>query len=147
MISIHREANMTSQKSQSSSFGGFSTDLLEYLRSLARNNNKGWFDAHRADYDALYLEPAKQFAAALRTAVDRVRKAGYELNEPAYKRVPPGCDAEHRNAEYLRHKGLYAHSEMKAPAAILSNDAVAFVIEHFVQMKPIPSWLARAFAR
>ena len=63
---------MTSRKSQSTSFGGFPPDLLVFLRSLERNNNKTWFDAHRADYDALYLEPAKQFAAAMSGALRAV---------------------------------------------------------------------------
>jgi len=46
-------------------FDGFSRDLPEFLADLEANNTKLWFDAHRADYEALYLEPAKQFVAAM----------------------------------------------------------------------------------
>lgn len=226
-------------------FDGFSPQLLTFLRALGRNNNKKWFDDHRAEYDSLYLEPAKDFAAAmgsalkalgpdvrseprvngsimrinrdvrfskdktpyktalhfifsagqgsrnenpayylrlaadelglaaglfgfdagqlatyrqavvdpklgpaLRRAVDKVCKAdSFELNEPGYKRVPRGLDAEHRNAEFLKMKGLFAHTELEVPKAILSKDAVPYVIDRFKEMKPIPVWLARAFAR
>lgn len=46
-------------------FSGFSKQTLSFLRGLGRNNKKEWFDAHRADYDAHYIEPAKAFVAAL----------------------------------------------------------------------------------
>ena len=38
-----------------SNFEGFSRDLPSFLADMEANNSKGWFDAHRADYDALYL--------------------------------------------------------------------------------------------
>jgi uncharacterized protein (TIGR02453 family) len=34
------------------------------LRELRVNNNKQWFDAHRKQYQASYIAPAKQFVAA-----------------------------------------------------------------------------------
>lgn len=48
-----------------SDFSGFSKKTTDYLASLGKNNNKPWFDEHRADYEELYLEPAKQFVEAV----------------------------------------------------------------------------------
>lgn len=46
-------------------FAGFPRALPKFLAELSRNNQKKWFDAHRADYEAAYVEPAKQFVQAL----------------------------------------------------------------------------------
>ncbi len=46
-------------------FEGFPPQTLAFLRGLGKHNDKAWFDAHRADYEAYYIEPAKAFVAAL----------------------------------------------------------------------------------
>lgn len=46
-------------------FDGFPKELPTFLTKLEANNKKSWFDAHRADYDHLYIEPAKAFVAAM----------------------------------------------------------------------------------
>ena len=38
----------------------FSKDTLRYLRALARNNRKPWFDAHRPEYDAVVVAPMRE---------------------------------------------------------------------------------------
>ena len=47
-----------------SEFSGFGPKTTKFLRELGRNNEKAWFDEHRADYEAYYLEPAKAFVEA-----------------------------------------------------------------------------------
>ena len=39
----------------------FSNDTFEYLRLLKANNNREWFNEHKADYEAKVREPALQF--------------------------------------------------------------------------------------
>jgi uncharacterized protein (TIGR02453 family) len=46
-------------------FTGFTPDTLEYLRLLAANNRKEWFEAHKDEYRQLLQEPLQQLAAAL----------------------------------------------------------------------------------
>lgn len=46
-------------------FQGFSEAGLQLLSELRANNNKPWFEANRASYDALLTEPAKAFVAAV----------------------------------------------------------------------------------
>lgn len=45
-------------------FGGFPPETISFLRELRANNHKEWFDAHRADYQAYWVAPAKAFVVA-----------------------------------------------------------------------------------
>ncbi len=47
------------------SFEGFPPQTATFLRDLGANNEKAWFDAHRQQYEQLYIEPAKAFVEAL----------------------------------------------------------------------------------
>lgn len=47
------------------SFDGFPKQTFTFLKNLAANNEKPWFDAHRADYEAYWLAPAVAFVDAL----------------------------------------------------------------------------------
>jgi uncharacterized protein (TIGR02453 family) len=46
-------------------FTGFPPGAARFLAELAAHNDRDWFAAHRADYDALLLEPARAFVAAV----------------------------------------------------------------------------------
>jgi uncharacterized protein (TIGR02453 family) len=46
-------------------FAGFPKGTAAFLRGLTKNNDKAWFDAHREAYEADYVEPAKNFLAAI----------------------------------------------------------------------------------
>lgn len=46
-------------------FSGFPKGTLKFLRGLAEHNEKAWFDAHRADYQAHLMAPAVAFVSAL----------------------------------------------------------------------------------
>jgi len=54
-----------STEAQTAEFTGFPPQTFEFLLGIAANNEKAWFDAHRADYDAHYLAPAVAFVSAL----------------------------------------------------------------------------------
>jgi uncharacterized protein (TIGR02453 family) len=62
-------------------FAGFPPETIRFLRELRVKNRKDWFDAHRSDYEAFWLTPAKAFVVA----------AGQQLTELA-----PGIRAEPR---------------------------------------------------
>lgn len=49
----------------SEGFNGFSQKTLLFLKSLAENNTKVWFEKHRQDYQAYLLEPLQQLVADL----------------------------------------------------------------------------------
>ena len=62
-------------------FGGFPPETIRFLRELRLNNRKEWLDAHRSDYEAFWVAPARAFVVA----------AGQGLAELA-----PGIRAEPR---------------------------------------------------
>jgi uncharacterized protein (TIGR02453 family) len=53
-------------------FPGFPKGTSTFLKGLDKNNNKEWFDAHRADYDNYYMEPARHFVNALGAALVKI---------------------------------------------------------------------------
>lgn len=46
-------------------FQGFQPGLIEFLRRLRENNDRDWFQAHRGEYEALLLAPAREFVLAM----------------------------------------------------------------------------------
>lgn len=46
-------------------FGGLPRELTDFLAGLEADNSRDWFEAHRADYEAFWLRPALDLAAAL----------------------------------------------------------------------------------
>lgn len=46
-------------------FAGFPKDTLSFLDGIAAHNDKIWFDAHRALYEAGYVAPARALVEAL----------------------------------------------------------------------------------
>ena len=49
----------------------FGPQTRKFLRELGRNNDKAWFDAHRAEYEAHYLKPAKAFVEQVGPKIER----------------------------------------------------------------------------
>jgi uncharacterized protein (TIGR02453 family) len=47
------------------SFTGFHPSALAFLAHLGEHNDRAWFDAHRADYERLLLDPARAFVDAM----------------------------------------------------------------------------------
>lgn len=56
-------------------FTGFPAVTFSFLRGIAAHNDKLWFEGHRADYQAGYVEPARSFVAAVGPELRRVSKA------------------------------------------------------------------------
>ena len=46
-------------------FNGFSPKTLKFLRGLKANNNKVWFEGHRADYEQYVLGPLRDLVTDL----------------------------------------------------------------------------------
>ncbi len=71
-------------------FQGFSKETVKFFQELKRNNNTKWFEAHRKDYEAFVMNPAKAFVVAmgekLRTlspniiAIPKINKSLFRIN-------------------------------------------------------------------
>ena len=46
-------------------FAGFPEASFAFLKGIGAHNDKAWFEDHRADYDAHYVEAAKSFVLAM----------------------------------------------------------------------------------
>ena len=61
---------MAQRKIAASPFSGFQKSLLAFLRELAANNDREWFAENKTRYDALVLNPALDFIAAMAPKLD-----------------------------------------------------------------------------
>jgi len=55
-------------------FAGFPDLTFKFLRGIARDNSKSFFEAHRDDYEAGYVEPAKELVVALGPKLQKISK-------------------------------------------------------------------------
>lgn len=56
---------MSIAEAKVAAFSGFPPGTASFLRAIAANNDKKWFDSHRDAHDALYVEPARAFVEAI----------------------------------------------------------------------------------
>jgi uncharacterized protein (TIGR02453 family) len=73
--------------------------------------------------------------------VASLRKEGYEVTEPSFKRVPPGYPAEHPRGELLRCKGLMASRSWKPGPWLQTVEAKQRLREAIKASKPLTGWL------
>ena len=50
------------------SFTGFYPETIDFLWGIRLNNNREWFEAHKADYQRFLWEPMKALAADVEAA-------------------------------------------------------------------------------
>jgi uncharacterized protein (TIGR02453 family) len=85
-----------------SAFPGFSKDTVRFLAGLSKNNEKVWFDAHRDDYEADYMAPAKAFVEAI---APRLRKIDASIH--AEPRVNGSIMRINRDIRFSKDKAPY----------------------------------------
>jgi uncharacterized protein (TIGR02453 family) len=93
--SSHQEVGMTA-------FGGFPPETISFLRELRDHNHKDWFDAHRADYEAFWVAPARAFVVA---AGEVLAELAPEVR--AEPRVLGSIFRINRDARFARDRGPY----------------------------------------
>ncbi|MBX3273690.1 MAG: DUF2461 domain-containing protein [Sandaracinaceae bacterium] len=84
-------------------FKGFGTDTLGFLRDLAENNDKRWFEANKARYEAAVREPAR---ALIRDVGDKLGKISPELRADDRK-VGGSLMRVHRDVRFGKDKTPY----------------------------------------
>jgi len=80
--------------------------------------------------------------ASLNKMLEKV-KAGnkFDLGWTKYKRVPRGYDADHPDADLLKHGGLGFSCQRDIPANINSADFASYCMDIFEAMAPVHFWL------
>lgn len=69
-------------------FQGFPKEALSFLDSIAKNNNKEWFEAHKKEYEKLILEPSRAFVVEMGEhlqALEPTIKAEPKINKSLYR--------------------------------------------------------------
>ena len=79
--------------------------------------------------------------AALNSILVRLEKAGYEVGEPHYKRVPRGFDPDHPNAELLKRNGVMAAMPKTPASVVTSPDFLPTAFDHCRTMWPMVEWI------
>jgi uncharacterized protein (TIGR02453 family) len=77
-------------------FLGF-PETMGFLRQLRANNDRAWFNAHKADYERAYKAPAEAFAAEIRPRLEAL--AGMPLGAKIFR--------IHRDVRFSRDKSPY----------------------------------------
>ncbi len=83
-------------------FKGFPKETLQFLAGVRANNNKQWFEAHRADYEAYFIQPAQEFVAALSP---RLKKIDRKIH--AEPRINGSILRIHRDVRFSPDKSPY----------------------------------------
>ena len=86
----------------SDSFGGFPREGFEFLRDVATNNNKPWFEANRRGYDEGLLGPGRLFVSAMGMALSEFAPGIH-----ADPRVSGSIIRIHRDIRFSRDKRPY----------------------------------------
>ena len=61
-------------------FEGFSQETVDFMWGIRFNNERSWFEAHKADYQTYFLAPMKELGNQVQaTLLDRFPKSGLNL--------------------------------------------------------------------
>ena len=77
----------------------------------------------------------------LTAIVADLRAGGYFVGGESYKRLPSGVPPDHPRASLLKHGALFANRETKHPPELGTAAFPELVLEHFVRMAPLHTWL------
>jgi uncharacterized protein (TIGR02453 family) len=83
---------------------------------------------------------------ALKRVLAKLEKNGFEIGGERLKTVPRGYDADHPRIELLRHKQLLAGKPYGFADFIHTAELADRVREDWRALKPLVTWLERAFA-
>ena len=84
---------------------------------------------------------AGQEGEKLARIVAALRKDGYQVTEPSFKRIPAGYPADHPRSDLLRCKGLMAGRNWKPGPWLQTTEARERVQEAIKDSKPLTGWL------
>ena len=61
-------------------FEGFSQETVDFMWGIRFNNEKSWFEAHKADYQTYFLNPMRELGGQVQSALlDRFPESGLNL--------------------------------------------------------------------
>jgi uncharacterized protein (TIGR02453 family) len=97
---------VTMAQSEKARFEGFADSDAKFFRSLAKNNERDWFLAHKGDFEEGWNAPMKLLLSEVRDAID-ARYAHCDLDEPKVFRIFRDVRFSKDKAPYKTHIGGY----------------------------------------
>ena len=67
-------------------FEGFADPNAKFFKLLAKNQDRSWFQAHKAEFEAGWQSPMQELLAEVRAGVDRAYQH-CDLDEPKLFRI------------------------------------------------------------
>jgi uncharacterized protein (TIGR02453 family) len=86
-------------------FSGFDKKGITFLKGIAKNNSKTWFEQHREDYHTHLLEPMMNFFTALEPVMLKIDPQF--MTDP---RAGKGITRPHRDTRFSKDKTPYKSS-------------------------------------
>lgn len=85
-------------------FEGFADSSAKFFRLLAKNQDRAWFQAHKAELEAGWQTPMKELLAEVRAGVDRAYRH-CDLDEPKLFRIFRDVRFSKDKSPYKTHVG------------------------------------------
>ena len=89
-------------RSNDARFSGFDRKGTAFLKGIAKNNSKAWFEAHRDIYDRAVLAPMRKFFTALEPVMLRIDSLFMADPRPG-----KGITRPHRDTRFSKDKSPY----------------------------------------
>ncbi len=86
-----------------SGFSGFPKDCIPFLRRLAKNNDRAWFNTHKQEYETLVQEPALSLITAMAPPLEKL--SGHFLAVP--KKTGGSLMRVYRDTRFSKDKTPY----------------------------------------
>lgn len=101
----------------------------------------GVFGYQKGDLDRFRTRIAGPDGARLKVILGKLTRHGARLSDPDLKRVPAPYEADHPQADLLRHKGLAAWIDLDDAAMAHGRNAVKNCLKQYRTVQPLFDWL------
>jgi uncharacterized protein (TIGR02453 family) len=139
----------TPYKTHQGAFVGAGPSMGWYVELSARGVRVGggFYEASGARLAAIREAIADdKTGPALRRALTKLEKAGFEVGGEQLTRAPRGYDADHPRIDLLRHKQVIASRSYGFEKVIHTPAVATLVRDDWRALGPLVSWLQRAVA-
>lgn len=97
-------------------FDGFADAQGKFFRALAKNNEREWFQAHKAEFDEGWNVPMKILLAEVREGIDKIYRHS-DLDEPKVFRIFRDIRFSKDKSPYKTHIGGYIPTKRTGKSA------------------------------